>query len=571
MASKPIYVLGTGLSHDGSACLLKDGRIHVAIEKERLTRIKHDGGNDTAAIRYCLEAAEIELADVSLVVQSALHSMLVRGNDWFRGERLFNEDVRVPVMSLSHHLAHAYAGFHTSPFPMASIFVVDGSGSSYDDCLDAGEGEVPEVPPAGLEHGYFEKDSFYEFGESERKVLFKDFSPWGYDLKEGPLDSTGTLHSIGGLYWAVSMYCFRNFSDAGKLMGLAPYGRPGIHRFPIFDTREDRVFLRYDWMSEFRRPARSEEQFKTGFQYYADLAYWVQKETERALLYLLSARRKKTAGNNLVYCGGVALNAVANERILRESGFRNVYIQPSAGDNGIAIGCCFYGWDQIIGQKRVLHDGSTCFGRNYREDEIVEALAEFASAVIAESSDDIAVQTAEALAEGLVVGWFQGGSEFGPRALGHRSILARPDKKGLREHINANIKFREDFRPFAPAILAEDTENYFDCEHESPYMLLTAKAKEEKRSALNEVIHIDGSGRLQTVNSRRDPLFYKLIACVKARTGIPVLLNTSLNRRGLPIVETPKEALELYVKTALDVLVIDRFFIRKRSSPHGSF
>ena len=362
--SKHTYVLGTGLAHDGSACLLKDGRISVAIEKERVTRHKHDGGNDTDAILYCLEAEGIGLDDLTLVVQNANFGLLKQGNNWWRGRRLFHE--RVPVVSISHHLAHAYSAVGTAPFDEAAVLIIDGCGSGMDDCLDLEGAVVPEQPPAALRHLFYEKDSYYVFKDNRVTPVYKDFSPWGLSLKDYPMCPNTTQHSIGGMYLAASMYVFSGFEDPGKLMGLAPYGRPGVYDFEIFDLRDGRAFVRYDWMERFRKPGRDYEQFKRDFQYYADIAYWMQREVERAVLYVARHRHTLAPSRNLAYAGGVALNAVANRRLLTETSFENVYIQPAAGDNGLAVGCAYYGWMEVLGRERVRHTGTMSLGRSYR-------------------------------------------------------------------------------------------------------------------------------------------------------------------------------------------------------------
>src|SRR5689334_3196792 len=323
IASKPVYVLGSGLSHDSSAWLLKDGRICVAIEKERITRKKHDGGNDSEVIKYCLEAEGITIDDITLVVQNANFGMLKSGNDWWRGPRLLDD--RMPVVTISHHLAHAYSAIGTCPFDEAAVLILDGCGNSYDECVDLSEGVDFETPPPGLAHLYYEKDSYYIFKENELKPVKKDFSPWGLHLREEPIYPNTTLHSIGGLYLGVSTYVFSGFEDPGKLMGLAPYGRPGIYDFEIFELIGGRAFVRYDWMESFDKPCRGFDQLKANFQQYADLAYWVQKEVERAILYIANSRYETAPCDNLAYAGGVALNAVANRRVLTESRFKNIY------------------------------------------------------------------------------------------------------------------------------------------------------------------------------------------------------------------------------------------------------
>lgn len=558
---KPIYILGTGLSHDGSSCLLKDGEIRFAIEKERITRKKHDGGNDTAAIRYLLDAEGIKFSDLALVVQNANFGMLEYGGDWLDGPRLLTGDV--PVVTVSHHLAHAYGAFATSPFDQAAVLVVDGCGNSFDDCLDLDGAAIPEMPQRDMLSLWNEKDSYYRVEDARLRAVFKDFSPWGSGMKGYPLHPPTTRHSIGGVYGAASKYVFRGLEDPGKLMGLAPYGRSGVHDFEIFDLRGGRVFVRYDWMRRFQTPARSHEEFKAGFQHYADLAWWVQREVERALLHLVRARHALHPVPNLCYSGGVALNAVANRRILAEGPFENVHIQPAAGDNGLAIGCAFYGWLEVLGKARVRHAGSTFLGKSYGAPQVTETLARYGELVAHAPCADPVAAAVTHLAGGKVVGWFQGGSEFGPRALGNRSILADPRLPSIRDHINAKVKFREDFRPFAPSVRAEDCADYFDCAYVSPHMLLTAPVRPRWRDAIPAVVHVDGSARIQTVTQESNPVYYRLLTAFKAETGIGLLLNTSLNRRGMPIVETPEDALMLFLYSGIDVLILGDHVVGK--------
>ncbi|HTE40281.1 MAG TPA: carbamoyltransferase N-terminal domain-containing protein, partial [Steroidobacteraceae bacterium] len=423
--AKPIYVLGTGLSHDGSACLLKDGRIQVAIEKERLTRTKHDGFNDNAAIQYCLDAEGITLSDLTLIVQNANFGMFEFGSEWYRGSKRLIED-GMPVVTISHHLAHAYSAFGTSPFDEASIFVLDGCGSGLDECIDLAGATVPERPEGDLASLWFEKDSYYRARGTDLQPVFKDFSPVGMIWKSYPLYPFLTRHSIGGLYAGASNYVFRGLDDSGKLMGLAPYGRPGVFDFDAFDLQDGRVFVRYDWMPHFRQPARTDGDFKENFQHYADLAFWIQKQVEAAILYVVRSRYDLYPSPNLCYAGGVALNAVANARLLKEGSFERIYFQPAAGDNGLSIGCAYFGWLSVLEREKITHDGSTSFGRIYPSSDMEAALEKRADFVRVTRSSDYVADAASFLSDGKVVGWFQDKSEFGPRALGNRSILADP-------------------------------------------------------------------------------------------------------------------------------------------------
>jgi carbamoyltransferase len=567
MSNQSIYVLGTGLSHDGSACLLKDGRVCVAIEKERLTRNKHDGGNDSLAIQYCLDAEGITLSDVSLIVQNANFGMFERGSSWFRGKRLIQDGM--PVVTISHHLAHAYSAFGMSPFEEAAVLVIDGCGNGLDECMDLDGAIIPESPAKEIAHLYFEKDSYYSFQKRGHRSIYKDFSPMGMNLKSYPLYPNSTLHSIGGLYTAASVYVFNSIDDSGKLMGLAPYGRPGEHDFDIFELRDGRVFVRYEWMERFNRPAHSPDDLNANFQHYADLAYWVQREVERALLYLIRRRYEMFSSENLCYSGGVALNAVANHRILKEGPFKHLFIQPAAGDNGLALGCAYYGWLECLKREKVPHNRSSRFGKVYCSKIIESALANYASSISVDYSENIIEKTADCLVGGEVVGWFHEQSEFGPRALGSRSILADP-RRTIKEHINSKIKFREDFRPFAPSVLAEDARLYFDCDYESPYMLLVAPVRKEWKDVIPSVVHRDGTARLQTVSESDYPLYYRLLRAFKDRTGIGVLLNTSFNKRRMPIVETPDHAIAFFLACGLDMLVIGNYLVHKKQVSHAA-
>lgn len=695
---RPTYVLGTGLSHDGSACLLRDGQVAVAIEKERITRVKHDGGNDTAAIRYCLETEGIEIEDVVLIVQNAIFGDFTRGSSYFAGPRLLRDDLPVPVVTISHHLAHAYSALGTCPFSETAVLVIDGCGNGLDECTDMEGLDLPFKVDEDVRHLYFEKDSYYVLRDGRLRTIYKDFSPWSpwprLFNNNYPILPSWTKHSIGGVYAAASLYCLRGMADLGKLMGLAPYGRDGVFKERIFDLRDSRVFVDEDWMRSFNRPARTAEDFKRDFQYYADIAYWVQREIERALLYVIQARCEMCPASNLAYAGGVALNAVANAIILQQSRFHRIYMVPAAGDNGIALGCAFYGWLEVLGRERVAHSGSTCFGRSYGSQRVASALSSLGEVVeaphtigVAEPGDPIenlllalqkgmqpdrlgswstrirwevasgatlatevrdgrlhvarddqrpaavvvrgdaatigyllqgrfhparAVErgrlqctdldallyfyagidwkavgarlaaplggdlcwerdpdpvgrAARLLADGKVIAWFQGGSEFGPRSLGRRSILADPRKPGVVDLINIRVKRREEFRPFAPSVLLEDAPTYFECEVESPYMILVAQVRESWREVLKSVVHRDGSARLQTVTRDWNPRYHDLLTACKRLTGLPVLLNTSFNRKGMPIVETPEEAIHFFREAdGLDALVLEDFVLERR-------
>ena len=561
--ARPVYVLGTGLSHNGSAVLLRDGRVCVGIEKERITRRKHDGGNDSAAIAYCLEAEGIGLDDVALVVQCA--NFEVPDRDRYRGPRLFAGRAHPPIVSISHHLAHAWSAAGTSPFDDCAILIVDGCGSPLSQCTDLdGVALPPDLtgPDAAM---WCEKDSFYQFDGRQITVLEKDFSPLATADPRDRIRLGTTRHSIGGFYAAVSNYVFGNLDDVGKLMGLAPYGRPGALDHRAFDVRDGRLFVTDGWQTALDRPAADYAAFRADFAYYADVARWAQGEVERAVTALFRARLDRHPADRVCYAGGVALNAVANARLLDDHVVRDLYMEPAAGDNGLALGCAYHGWIAVLGQDKVPHDGSTCFGRPYRPDEITAALADAPADWTIERLDHPALidRAAALLAQGKTLAWFRDGSEFGPRALGRRSILAHPGTPGIGDHINANIKFREDFRPFAPAVLPEHAATCFAAGRDSPYMILIDRTRSEHAEALANVTHVDGTARVQTVDRRWNPAFAALLEAFHAATGVPVLLNTSLNRRGQPMVERPEEAVTLFAETALDALVLQDVLVTK--------
>lgn len=563
--NKPIYILGTGLSHNGSAVLLKDGKVCVAIEKERITRVKHDGGNDTVAIQYCLEAENITLDDISLVVQSENFSIPSR--DQFKGKRLFAEKPSPKIISISHHLAHAYSAIGTSPFTECAVMVIDGCGSPLEQFLALNPDEKDTVPAQYLSANEMlcEKDSFYYFDGTELRTIYKDFSPMA-ETKENHLKLPTTRHSIGGFYAAVSHYIFGNMDDVGKLMGLAPYGKSGVFEMEAFYFENQNVYVTDDWKALLNKPSEGYDYFKANFSYYANVAKWAQEQVEKAILKCITNRYSLFSHANLCYSGGVALNAVANAKLQDANLAQNIYCEPAAADNGLALGCAFYGWLQHLRMPKITHDGSTCFGKKYTVSEIKQALHKEDNFNINyfQEEDELLKYCASNINLGKTIGWFHAESEFGPRALGRRSILAHPGIKGMKQHINSKIKFREDFRPFAPAVLEEKVSEYFEKGRYSPYMILVDKTRQKYIELLQNTTHEDGSARVQTVNKQWNQRFYKLIECFEKESGIAVLLNTSLNRRGMPMVETPEQAIALFEETSLDVLVLENFVIEKK-------
>lgn len=562
-----IYVLGTGLSHDGSAVLLKNGQVCVAIEKERLSRKKHDGGNDTLAIQYCLDAEGIQLEEVSLVVQCA--NFEIPDRELFRGERIFAGKDKPELVNISHHLAHAYSAVGTAPFDEGMVMVIDGCGSPLDQFLQLHPEQKALISDAQLSevHMQCEKDSFYHFDGKKLKPLRKDFSKMAPHDKD-VLSLPTTAHSIGGFYAAISHYVFGDMDDVGKLMGLAPFGESGIYEAEAFVFDGDSLMVNESWKDQFNNPSKSYSHFKTHFTYYANVAKWAQEQVEKAVIKCIRLRLEKFPHKNLYYSGGVALNAAANRKLIEEGLLENIYFEPAAADNGLALGCAFYGWLEHMNKTKLPHNGSTCFGKNYDDTEIATAIKKNTRGNYTETyfanEDEMLTTVAKQLSFGKTVAWFHSGAEFGPRSLGRRSILAHPGIEKLKDHINANIKFREDFRPFAPAILKDQAANYFESGRNSPYMILLDKTRQEKLDLLKNVTHCDGTARVQTVDASWNEKFSKLLSEFHRQTGIPVLLNTSLNKKGMPMVETPKDALDLFDETALDILVLENRLLEKK-------
>lgn len=566
---KTIYILGTGLSHDGSSCLMKDGKIIVAIEKERLTRKKHDGYNDNLTIQYCLDAAGITFDDISLIVEKNTVNMKHDADaEELRKGRIIPKDI--PIVKIPHHLAHAYSVIGTSQFDEMGIVVMDGRGASIDNCTEVTKECLPKEfrnLNKDEQSDYFENQSYYIYKDKKLTPIMKDFGKYQIlDREEYPFAPNDMDNSVAELYGAASQFVFGADNTEGKLMGLAPYGREGVFKGNLFILKDGRAFINYDTMKKIDPKTSAKYlNFWDNFQYYADIAKWVQIETEKAINYLFNSYYDLFNIDNVAYAGGLALNAVSNGKLPNATKFKNFYFQPASGDNGLAIGCCYYGWLEVLKKEKVKHNGSTYFGKVYNDEEISRAIEEYKEKIEVKKEDSYIEEAAEYLSKGKVVAWFQDESEFGPRALGHRSILGDPRSPEMRDHINKDIKLREEFRPFAPSILLEDSKKYFDLDFEnSYYMILVGITKEEWRKKIPSVVHADNSARIQTVSEEMTPKYYKLIKAFKEKTGIPIVVNTSFNRRGMPIVETPSEAIKFLIESKIDVLILQDYIITKK-------
>jgi carbamoyltransferase len=577
MENKHVYVLGiNAYDHDVSACLLRDGEIVVAITKERITRKKHDNGFYQKVVDYCLNAAGITLDDVDLVVRNSyvlpVEDLEVRLVSAFIPEAMDESEWLTPeksplflaksnkVVTVSHHLAHAYSAFAVSPFSDGAVMVVDGVGNY---CADVTEpGQLTEnVNPLARE-----SESYYQFDGTEIKALKK---VWLNPTRGVLSDEFHYMPGLGALYSRVSTYIFADWNKCGEVMGLAPYGQPNAVP-PLVELVGGELKFR-QWGVDFNKPywpGREQNwEASPSVPHWKDIAWRVQDDTENVLLERAKWLRERTGAKNLCIAGGVALNCVANGRIVREAGFENVWIQPAAGDDGIAIGCAYYGYLAVLKQKRSFVMQHAYLGIEYSEEAVRAAAGRLPIRVRARctASDNICRDTAKLLAEGHVFGWFQGRSEFGPRALGNRSIIADPRSPKMKDKLNKQVKHRQSFRPFAPIVLAEHASEIFEGEEESPFMLLVKRVRPEWSDKIPAIVHVDGTARVQTVRQDQNRRLYALLKEFEALTGVPVLLNTSLNVRGEPIVETPRDALACFLGTGIDYLALHDMLIAKNS------
>ena len=561
-ASTSPLVLGIASSHNGGACVMRGDQIVVAIQEERLLRQKradHPGGKASLSIQYCLDAAGIGPESLDLVVLCASRNTNRRIEDPAVNPLLRNAAHEPATCTIAHHLGHAVGAFATSGFTDAAILVVDGFGSPWSNI--AGDERAAAGSRQAQRFARHDPDrvreiiSFYHATGTDVLPCWKQFAA------ERPLPRSGMprFWSLGSMYESAGWQIFGSDADslydgAGKVMGLAAHGEPDIPPDQFFYTDAGEVLFRDDVPGRFPTrdiwPARPRE--------HANLAASVQRALEEALLFLVQRLRRETRSARLCYAGGVALNSVANERIIREGGFEDVFIMPAAEDSGTAIGAAYYGVWKLTGvntRRRLLHDA---VGRDYCSTEIDRAI-DAAPAIRRLPVRSVVEDAVGLICEGKIVGWFQGRSELGPRALGQRSIVCDPRPAGMKDHVNSRVKFREAFRPFAPAVLLEHARDWFHVSNgvtESPFMLRVMPFRHDKRCFVPALVHADGTGRVQTLTREVNGLFYELVRCFHAATGVPMLLNTSFNVAGEPIVETPADALWCLLLTGLDACVI---------------
>jgi carbamoyltransferase len=546
------WILGLSASHNGAACLLRGDEIVVAVQEERLTRVKRQwiyGAEHSLAADYCLRFAGIQPRDLSAIALSVTGSARDRQHDLRVNPLVKSCGKSTRTFVVPHHYAHAVSAFATSGFADSAILVIDGVGSPGEDMF-AEERKVFTKPVA---HGA-EIISLYSASGTTLEPLEKYPVEWGAWLTKRSVGMPW-FGSLGGMYSAVAEQIFGDAMEAGKVMGLAPLGSPEIPADAFFEIQKGNFNFKNLLPEKFahndRWPLHAEE--------YKNLAASVQVALEEALLYLVQRLRRLQSSQNLCYAGGVALNSVANELIIHRSGFQNVHITPAAEDSGAAIGAAYYALWQVTGrnsQGRMAHDAC---GRPYSAAEIAEAVKKAGGIRSARSADSIS-DAVDLLCEGKIIGWFDGRSEIGPRALGQRSILCDPRRASYKDVLNRKVKKRESFRPFAPSILREEAANWFELDSadgDSPFMLRVCSFKPGKKELVPAVVHVDGTGRLQTLTKEANGKFYELVKRFYQKTGVPILLNTSFNVAGRPIVETPADAIACLLGTELDCCVFE--------------
>jgi carbamoyltransferase len=553
-------VLGVNRTQDASACLMRGSEVRWAIQKERLSRIKHHWGRVGDLRDYY--ASRLPGLDEPIDVLVECYSSDAEVDNLPAYERELAATLAPSPDALrariSHHVAHLYSAFHPSPFERAAVMVIDGQGSAVADFTETwpGAGNVPG--------DWREVSSFYLADRERIECLGKQL----WDRNEQ------NICGLGMFYFLLTQTMFPGEGNEGKVMGLAPHGDPHALEMPPLRVEGGSVHMPEAWRALLaeRKRFRYAGAGHTNFGEIANLAAAGQFAFEEAVLSVARWLHAQTGVDQLCFAGGTALNCSVNERILRETPFRQIFIPPAPGDAGTALGCAIYGLTELAGRR--------CDFR-WRDDYLgpMPQLAEIEAAVAAlRDAPELAVERvdqleplcermADLLCDGQVVGLYQGRSEFGPRALGHRSILGDPRDGSMRDWINSRVKQREWFRPLAPVVLQERAADYFELTHPAPFMQFAVPVTAYGTERIRATTHVDRSARLQTVGPGGDPLLRALLLAFAARTGVPVLLNTSFNRRDEPIVETPAEALASFRATPMHALAMPPFLLRKRGTP----
>jgi carbamoyltransferase len=549
-------ILGINRTQDASICLMHGAHLAWAIQKERLTRHKHHWGRtgDLANVYAARLPGLDQPIDVLVECYSsdAERDQLVRYNTELAATLTFAPGCR--RLHISHHLAHVYSAFHPSPFSQAAVMIIDGQGSPVADLTEHWRGA------AWIPGHWCEVASYYRADRT--RVLCIDKQVWNRDNER--------LVGLGMFYFLLTQAIFPGHGNEGKVMGLAPHGDAQALGLPPLHVEGCQVTIPTVWRDTLHARGRFLYHGKgAGFAEVAALAAAGQRAFEDALIKVARWLHAETGAADLCFAGGTALNCSANARLLRETPFKRLFIPPAPSDAGTALGCALYGLTELAGLPCDYRWHSDFLGPEPARADIDAALADAGDLLIEqiEHQDTLCDRLADLLCEGKVVGLFQGRSEFGPRALGHRSILGDPRRAPMRDWINGEVKLREWFRPLAPVVLLEHADRYFNIATPSPFMQYAAPVRPDAAAIIPAVTHVDGTARLQTVGPADDALLGSLLRAFERRTGVPVLLNTSFNGKDEPIVETPAEALATFRQTPMHALAMPPYLLRKRAGP----
>jgi carbamoyltransferase len=591
-----MYILGISCYyHDAAAVLLNDGALVAAAEEERFTRKKHDFDFPKNAIQFCLEQAGITGNDLDYVVffekpfRKLDRILMMTLQTYPQSYKVFRESMitwmvdklwvsskieneigvhRDKILFSEHHLSHAASAYLCSPFEESAILTVDGVGEWVTSTYGVGKGndiklhKQIEFPHSiGLLYSAFTAFLGFEVNEGEYKVM--GMAPYGEPKYVDKVWKLIQQNNDGSFSLNMDYFSFHHSTERTYNRKFAAlFGEPRPEKMLFFT--EETGFPKY-----FGAPPGNMAELSKMNKHYADIAASIQKVTEDVLVGMAKHLRQTTGMSNLCMAGGVALNCVANTRILNEAGFEKMYVQPAAGDGGGALGAALWAYNTLLGKPRNFRMEHCYWGRANSDAEIGDFLRQNnIKHTRYDDEDKLLDAVVGRLVKANVIGWAQGRFEWGPRALGSRSILADPRNPEMKDIVNTKIKFREPYRPFAPSVLAESAEKYFDLpnapKHEpARYMLYVVPVKPEAHSTLPAITHVDGTGRLQTVFKEQSPRYYKMIERFGQATGVPVVMNTSFNLKGEPIVNTPANAHNTFIKSEMDALVLENFIVEK--------
>jgi carbamoyltransferase len=552
MADAPL-VVGINRTQDGSIAVTRGGPSMYSLQKERLSRRKHHWGRLGDLSRLYRGRMPYLGQPVDLVVEGYSSDAEIANRDAYLAEirDTLTLQPQARVVLVSHHLTHLYSAFYPSPFEHAAGLVVDAQGSRVRDLTER------YAPPPGTPDDMLEVSSFYRCERGRVEVFAKQL--WDGDWAR-PV-------GLGCFYYLLTKMLWPDGEgNEGKVMGLAPFGDPDALGLPELEVAGYEVTIPTDWLKTFQE----RETYLYGqapFGACADLAAAGQRAFENALMKLVGWLHEQTGEDDLVFAGGCGLNCSANGRLIRESPFRGVFIPPSPHDGGTAVGCALYGLVDVLGQTSDFRWTNDFLGPDQDDPAIAAAVATLGESYAVSQPEDLVGAMVDLLESGRVVAIHQGRSESGPRALGHRSILADARHPGMQDYINFEVKGREWFRPLAPLVLADHAERIFDVDRPAPFMQYAAEVRPEFRAQLPAITHIDHTARLQTVEPMGTPFLHALLAAFHQRTGTPVLLNTSLNGPGDPLTESPEDSLKTLRETGMHALVLGSYLIRKRDEP----